>query len=196
MISAAAKSSGPWPSSASPAAPLPGPQRPRRRQPRGSSTRSSGLPRCSAPPVHLTDGEEPRAGARTAVRAQGAPCEPWPARPVPRVRIGRRDSESRPPVRRSARRHRPRVSSGCRPGRTATPGPIGGCRLRTRRGSRPLEGVGQASALWPAPTSPRRSSSLMRWASSSWSSRMMMRQAASMEVPWSTISRARAAIRN
>lgn len=42
----------------------------------------------------------------------------------------------------------------------------------------------------------RRYSALMRRASSSWSSRMMMRQAASMGVPWSTSSRARAAMRN
>ncbi len=42
----------------------------------------------------------------------------------------------------------------------------------------------------------RRYSALMRWASSSWSSRMMMRQAASMGVPWSTSSRARAAMRS
>ncbi len=41
-----------------------------------------------------------------------------------------------------------------------------------------------------------RSSSLMRWASSSWSSRMTMRQAASMGVPESTSSRARAAMRS
>lgn len=45
------------------------------------------------------------------------------------------------------------------------------------------------SAAW-------RYSALMRWASSSWSSRMMMRQAASMGVPWSTSSRARAAMRS
>lgn len=42
----------------------------------------------------------------------------------------------------------------------------------------------------------RRCSALMRWASWSWSSRMMMRQAASMGVPWSTSSRARAAMRS
>jgi hypothetical protein len=39
-------------------------------------------------------------------------------------------------------------------------------------------------------------SALMRWASSSWSSRTMMRQAASMGVPRSTSSRARAAMRS
>ncbi len=37
---------------------------------------------------------------------------------------------------------------------------------------------------------------LMRWASASWSSRMMMRQAASSGLPWSTSSRARAASRS
>jgi hypothetical protein len=42
----------------------------------------------------------------------------------------------------------------------------------------------------------RRYSALMRWASSSWSSRMTMRQAASTGVPWSTSSRARAAMRS
>jgi hypothetical protein len=42
----------------------------------------------------------------------------------------------------------------------------------------------------------QRSSSLMRRASSSWSSRMTMRQAASTGVPWSTSSRARAAMRS
>jgi len=41
-----------------------------------------------------------------------------------------------------------------------------------------------------------RYSALMRRASSSWSSRMTMRQAASTGVPWSTSSRARAAMRS
>ena len=54
--------------------------------------------------------------------------------------------------------------------------------------------AGQSPAVrWDAA---RRYSALMRWASSSWSSRMMMRQAASMGVPWSTSSLARAAMRS
>ena len=51
-----------------------------------------------------------------------------------------------------------------------------------------------AGGSWPCWV--RRSCSLMRRASSIWSSRMMMRQAASMGVPWSTRSRARMAIRS
>ena len=51
----------------------------------------------------------------------------------------------------------------------------------------------QAAAAGFAVQAARRYSALMRWASSSWSSRMTMRQAASTGVPWSTSSRARAA---
>ena len=66
--------------------------------------------------------------------------------------------------------------------------PIGRCR---RRADSPQSEAGGASDAVL-----RRYSALMRWASSSWSSRMMMRQAASMGVPWSTSSRARAAMRS
>jgi len=54
----------------------------------------------------------------------------------------------------------------------------------------------QAEAAGFADSAARRYSALMRWASSSRSSRMTMRQAASTGVPWSTSSRARAAMRN
>ena len=57
------------------------------------------------------------------------------------------------------------------------------------------KGTGSQVGEFPDPAG-RRCSALMRWASSSWSSRMTMRQAASMGVPWSTISRARAAMRS
>jgi len=55
---------------------------------------------------------------------------------------------------------------------------------------------GQASAGGSWRCWERRSCSLMRRASSSWSSRMMIRQAASMGVPWLTRSRARMAMRS
>jgi hypothetical protein len=54
----------------------------------------------------------------------------------------------------------------------------------------------QDAAAGFADPAARRYSALMRWASSSWSSRMTMRQAASTGVPWSTSSRARAAMRS
>lgn len=61
-------------------------------------------------------------------------------------------------------------------------------RLRVQEESEP-----EPPADWPAA---RRYSALMRCASSSWSSRMTMRHAASIGVPLSTSSRARAAIRS
>lgn len=61
-----------------------------------------------------------------------------------------------------------------------------------QRARRPCQ-AGVFDCDWPPWV---RSCSLMRWASSSWSSRMTMRQAASMGVPWSTSSRARAAMRS
>ena len=65
-------------------------------------------------------------------------------------------------------------------------------------------GTREALGAWPsqdeavgfADSAARRYSALMRRASSSWSSRITMRQAASMGVPWSTSSRARAAMRS
>ena len=54
----------------------------------------------------------------------------------------------------------------------------------------------QSAAVGFADSAARRYSALMRRASSSWSSRMTMRQAASTGVPWSTSSRARAAMRS
>ena len=54
----------------------------------------------------------------------------------------------------------------------------------------------QVAAVGFGDSAARRYSALMRWASSSWSSRITMRQAASMGVPWSTSSRARAAMRS
>jgi hypothetical protein len=62
------------------------------------------------------------------------------------------------------------------------------CSARSVRGQAEVFGCGRPPWV--------RSCSLMRWASSSWSSRMTMRQAASMGVPWSTSSRARAAMRS
>ena len=61
---------------------------------------------------------------------------------------------------------------------------------------RPAAGKSQAGVVGLADSAARRYPALMRWASSSWSSRMTMRQAASMGVPWSTSSRARAAMRS
>lgn len=66
-----------------------------------------------------------------------------------------------------------------------------GTRRNRRRATPP-----QSESGGGADSAARRYSALRRWASSSWSSRMMMRQAASMGVPWSTSSRARAAMRN
>ena len=73
--------------------------------------------------------------------------------------------------------------------RLPSPGPAP---VRHATGPRPSQGAAGGFADSAA----RRYSALIRWASSSWSSRMMMRQAASMEVPWSTSSRARAAMRS
>ena len=68
---------------------------------------------------------------------------------------------------------------------------LGRCRVAAAR-----PGSSQGAAGGFADSAARRYSALMRWASSSWSSRMTMRQAASMGVPWSTSSRARAAMRS
>lgn len=54
----------------------------------------------------------------------------------------------------------------------------------------------EAAACGFPDSAARRYSALMRWASSSWSSRMTMRQASSIFVPRSTSSRARAAMRS
>lgn len=79
-------------------------------------------------------------------------------------------------LRRSNTARSPLERQGCTPGSTARPY--------------------QAAAFEFADLAARRCSALMRWASSSWSSRTMMRQAASMGVPLSTSSRARAAMRS
>jgi hypothetical protein len=65
-------------------------------------------------------------------------------------------------------------------------------KLRVSCGSWPSQEAGAGFSDSAA----RRYSALMRRASSSWSSRMTMRQAASTGVPWSTSSRARAAMRS
>ena len=65
-------------------------------------------------------------------------------------------------------------------------------KLRASCGSGPSQEAGAGFS----DSAVRRYSALMRRASSSWSSRMTMRQAASTGVPWSTSSRARAAMRS
>lgn len=89
-------------------------------------------------------------------------------------------------------RREPAGPAGENPARTA--GGSAACRrwssLRARA-ARPHTARGRATHRARA-----RSCSLMRWASSSWSSRTMIRQAASTAVPASTSSRARAAMRS
>ena len=97
--------------------------------------------------------------------------------------------------------------SAARPWQAKLPGML--CAPGSRRGRQPRSsgGLREAPGGWRswrsqvavvgfADSAARRYSALMRWASSSWSSRMTMRQAASMGVPWSTSSRARAAMRS
>ncbi len=69
------------------------------------------------------------------------------------------------------------------------------CAVATARRYRRTRSPQVAADGLDAPAA-RRYSALMRWASSSWSSRMTIRHAASIGVPWSTSSRARAAMRS
>ncbi len=74
--------------------------------------------------------------------------------------------------------------------------PARGGRSSTAPGWVPPGLFGQEPAGRSEPAPERRSSSLIRRASSSWSSRITMRQAASIGLPASTSSRARAAMRS
>ena len=91
-----------------------------------------------------------------------------------RAAVGRR-------TRRPQRPRRPRR----RPGRPLQPVP-----------PRPRRPLNRPSREPGSDAYPLRRCSLIRRASASWSSKMMIRQAASSAVPWSTSSRARAASRN
>jgi hypothetical protein len=93
-------------------------------------------------------------------------------------------------------------SQPSRAARSATATVEGGFSRPADRETRPAK-LRASYGSWPSQDaadgfsdSAARYSALMRRASSSWSSRMTMRQAASMGVPWSTSSRARAAMRS
>lgn len=124
----------------------------------------------------------------------------------PVCRRGRAVGRSAPPgVRRPPPRCSRRCCSGVRPCRSvhcdaAFDVQVDALQVHTGRVAfTPAVRLGprrQAPAFGSEKPSRLRSCSLMRFASSSWSSRMMMRQAASTEVPWSTSSRARVASRS
>ncbi len=168
------------PAPPTPASPRPGNSPADRGQPsaRGAGPRRPGAPSRRRTRIHL----------RRSCRHRPAPRARRHCRPVPRpqphrsgkktgVLAGTGPSTSVRTV----------ASSGCGKGFPSwQPSPHG-----TGRQVRP-----QPSALSTRPAGRLCSSSLIRRASWSWSSRMTMRQAASTGVPWSTSSRARAAMRN
>ncbi|MGY3685066.1 hypothetical protein ACVWXU_008689 [Streptomyces sp. TE33382] len=154
-------------------------------RPRAGDRRMGGL-RPGSSPCLASAPEVP--GTTPSRRSPWEPPAPAPDRRTVRpARRGRRDF---PPAERSAEHDRISGSSpAAGPPEQNSRSMPGVCRWGRGHSSR-------AAASGYGFEVPRRYSALIRWASSSWSSRMTMRQADSIGVPWSTSSRARAAMRS
>jgi hypothetical protein len=155
--------------------------------PRGAGhTKHDTVPRGSR---SMSYAVRPRSGAWLASAGTAAKATNRPQRYISgtfaRSPAGTRASQVSRAGPHAARRRRPTAGSAGPPTATRT------AKLRAGCGSRPPQ---DAAGGFADPAA--RYSALMRRASSSWSSRMTMRQAASTGVPWSTSSRARAAMRS